>query len=368
MKFKFYPVESRIYDFLKFPDLVNLRERYEKSKEEDDYKAPFFTDYMDFINRVEKRLKPYIKEIELFYKNKFLEDDDFIGLISNVYSIFGYSSENEYLDMLLGLNEREINRSIAYSIISGNESIHEYSEELISRAESLSLNKGELISLIKDWPVDASSKWTMFLIIEEPVKYMKMYAELMQKIQPIFKEFYGLYEEEVNRYGQYLADFLNKNGSKGLEEITYSTLDSKVLNNGENRILISAVMQFAVTISGTGEHNYIAWGLMMEEAFRRMKEINENKINERVKIFKNLGDRTRYEVVRLIASGITSTKEIAEALGVSSATISYHINNLLQSKIIKIDRKDNKYGYVIDYNLIEEIINGLKEDLKAPGN
>jgi DNA-binding transcriptional ArsR family regulator len=121
-------------------------------------------------------------------------------------------------------------------------------------------------------------------------------------------------------------------------------------------------MQFAISISGEGRYNYIAWGLRMEEAFKRIKEINENKISERLKIFKNLGDRTRYEVVRLIASGVTFTKEIAKALGVTSATISYHINNLLQSKIIKIDRTENRYGYVVDHKLLEEIISGLKED------
>jgi len=368
MMFRFYPAESRIYDFLKFPWLVFLRERYEKSKEEDDFKVPFFADYLDHINRVDMRLNPYIKDIELFYMKNFFEDYDFIDLISNVNSIFGYNSEDQYLDMLLKLNEREINRSIAYSIISGNENNHQYSEEIMIRAETLSSNKSEFISLIKDLPVEASSKWTMFLIIEEPVKYMKMYVDLMLKIQPVFNEFYGLYEEEVNRYGQYLSEFLNKNGSKGFEEITYSTLDSKVLNNDENRILISAIMQFAVSISGIGQHNYIVWGLRLEEAFRRMKEINENKTNERVMIFKNLGDRTRYDVLKLIASGVTSTKEIAEALGVSSATISYHINNLLQSKIIKIDRKDNRYGYVVDHKLLEEIINGLKEDLRISRN
>jgi hypothetical protein len=53
---------------------------------------------------------------------------------------------------------------------------------------------------------------------------------------------------------------------------------------------------------------------------------------------------------------------------VSSATISYHINNLLQSKIIKIDRTENRYSYLIDHELLEEIINGLKEDLKVNGH
>lgn len=368
MNFNFYPVESRIFDFLEFPSLIFAKERYDKSKEEDDLKVPYFAEYLDLLNRVEVKLEPYKKDIDFFYMKNFHGEYDFIGMISSIYMIFGHKNENEYLDMLLGLDENEINKSIAYSIISDNENSLDYSEEIMTRANALSLNKSELISLIKDLPTDLASKWNLFLIIEEPVKYMKMYVDLMHKVLPIFSDFYKLYEEEVGRYGQYLVEFLNEKGAKGLEEKTYSILDLKVINDKENRILISSVQQYAISIIGVGHYIYIAWGLRMEEAFKRMKEVNENKINERVQVFKNLGDKTRYEVVRLIASGQTSTKEIALALGVSSATISYHINNLLQSKIIKIDRTDNRYSYVVDHELLEKTINGLIQDLKTPQN
>lgn len=366
MDFRFYPKESRIFDFFKFPGLIYARERFEETKEEDDLNVPCFVDYLDFLNRVDIKLQPYKKDIGLFYTKDLHGDYDFIDLVSNVNTMIGCKSEKEYLDLLSGMNENDIIKSIAYSIISGNESNMGYSEEILSRSEALCQNRTELISIIKELPAEAASKWNLFLIIEEPVKYMKMYIELMQKILPVFEDFYAQYEEEVRIYGESLIEFLNRNGAKGIEEKTYSILDSKIVNNDENRILISAVMQFAITISCKSRYNYIAWGLRVEEAFRRMKEANENKINERVQIFKNLGDKTRYEVARLIASGETSTKGIARALGVSSATISYHISNLLQSKIIKLDRTENRYSYVVDYKVLDEIINGLKDDLKAP--
>ncbi len=98
-----------------------------------------------------------------------------------------------------------------------------------------------------------------------------------------------------------------------------------------------------------------------------MKEINENKTLERVQIFKNLGDKTRYEVLKLIAAGETSTKVIAKSLGVSSATVSYHLNNFLTSKVIRMDKSNNKFGYIVDYELLEDAIKGgFKKDLKFP--
>lgn len=366
MKFKFYLRESRIYDFLKFPSLTFARERYEKSEGDHDYKEFPMDDYFDLIKKVEDKLKPYAKDIEVFYMDHFLSDYKFIDLISTTNNIFGYKNEKEYLDMLLSLNEKEINKSIIYSLIMINEGNYEYSDEIMNKAESISMNKDELFSVIKDLPTEAATKWNLFLIVEEPTKYMKMYVDLMNNLLPIFKEIYSSYEDEVKDYGQYLVEFLNKNGSKGLEEITYSIYNPKIIDGEEINVFISIMMAFAIGLTGAGKENYLAWGLKMEEAFKRMKEINENKINERVQIFKNLGDKTRYEVVKLIASGQTSTKEIANELGVSSATISYHINNLIQSKVIKLDKTDNKYGYIVDYELLERAMKDFKEDLKFP--
>ena len=183
---------------------------------------------------------------------------------------------------------------------------------------------------------------------------------------PIFQAMYSLYEVEIKTYGEKLVGFLNEKGPQGLEDITFSMVKPGVLDLGETNILISLVFSYAISIVTTAKISYVAWGLKMEEAFKYMKEINENKTNERIQVFKNLGDKTRYEVAKLIASGENSTKEIAKALGVSSATISYHINNLLTSKIIKLDKVDNKHFHVVDYDLLEEVIRGIMEDLKFP--
>lgn len=53
-------------------------------------------------------------------------------------------------------------------------------------------------------------------------------------------------------------------------------------------------------------------------------------------------------------------------LGVSSATISYHINNFLTSKVLKLDRSNDKFGYVVDYELLEDVIEEFKKDMNFP--
>ena len=102
----------------------------------------------------------------------------------------------------------------------------------------------------------------------------------------------------------------------------------------------------------------------MEEIFKSIKEKKENKLNDRIQIFKNLGDKTRYEVLKLIASGEYSNKKIAAALDVSGATISYHLNALFTAKIIRMEKNNNRIEYVIDKDLLMEAMEDLKRDLE----
>lgn len=366
MKFEFYPKESKLYDFLQFPRLLYYREEYDKTKEDANYQEILMEDYRSFVSKVEEKLKPFAKEIEKFYMKEYLSDYDFIDLISRATGIFGYEDEKDYLNMLLSLDEYEVKRSIIYSIMQINNDYPDDIDETIEKADEISSNYNDIIEFIKELPIEAGSKWNFFLIVEEPLKYIEMYVKLMEELLPIFDEIYSPFEDEVKEYGEYLVNFLNEKGAEGLEEITYSIVNVNLLDDENMNILISLMFPYALSIIVTSKVNYTVWGLKMEEAFKRMKEINENKTLERVQIFKNLGDKTRYEVLKLIAAGETSTKVIAKTLGVSSATISYHINNFLTSKVIKLDKSNEKFGYVVDYKLLEDTIEEFKEDMNFP--
>lgn len=364
MKFKFYPRESKLYDFLKFPRLIYFNKYSDET--DDNFKELVMTDYLEFVKEAEEKLTPYRKDIEKYYFGHFYHEYDFIDLISRTHTIFDYKDEKEYLNMLLTLEESEIVKNILHSIIAVNENEHHYSENNMDRVEKISSNKEDLLSFIKNLPIESASKWNLFLAVEEPREHMKKYVDLMYDILPIFESKYSPYEAQVKEYGERLVEFLNKNGPKGLEDITYSIIKPKVVDFGETNILVSLVFSYAISIISLAKISYVAWGLKIEEVFKYMKEINENKTNERIQVFKNLGDKTRYEVLKLIASGENSTKEIANALGVSSATVSYHMSNLLTSKIIRLDKVDNKPSHVVDYDLLKEVIRGFMDDLKFP--
>ena len=158
MKFKFYPTESRIYDFLQFPALIFKKKKLEKS-EVFDKEIPM-DEFFNLISKAEEKLKPFKKAFNY----------DFIDLMTDVYTFFGYNNEKDYLNMLLNLSEKEISTGIAYSFLATNEEIKDFSDEILKKAEIM--NKDDIISIIKVLPVDPTKKWNLFVIIEDPLKYI----------------------------------------------------------------------------------------------------------------------------------------------------------------------------------------------------
>lgn len=365
MNIKFYPNESKIYDFLNFPKLIYYIESYEELKN-DFYEEMSMEDYLKFVKDTAAKLEPYRKEIEEYYSKPFITDYNFIDLSIKMDSIFGFDNEAEFLNHLLNLNEEKINERTVYSLVKLNKVLDLDDEEIENNVKDICKDKNDILSYIKGLSIDAGIKWKLFLSVENPIEYMKSYVELMLKILPIFDEIYTPYMAEVTSYGSFLENTIIEKGAEGISELTFSIVDADVIDADEVCLLVTPIIAYSLSLNVMKDKIIMAWGLKMGDAFMQMKQINENKLNERVQIFKNLGDKTRYEVLRHIAAGEKSMKAISEALNVSTATISYHVSNFLTSKVIKMDRNKNKYGYLIDYELLEKTIEDFKKDLKFP--
>ncbi len=362
MQVKFYETESRINDFLRFPKLL-----YYKEINNDDFKHLHHLyeledqEMINLIDYTNAKLEPYKKEISFYYTSNFFDEYSFIDLITKVHSFFSYKDEDDYLEMLLNLSANDIRNSIIYSI---NNVIQE--ESSLDKVSEITKDKDAMLSFLKDLPMDAAYKWNLLLIIDNPLKYVNSYVDLMRKIKPLFKEIYTPYIDKIKQYGKKLIECLEKNGPESINILTNNLLDSRIFKPDENKILVSILFPYNISLINNETDEYIVMGLKIEEALKRISEMNEHKLNQRIQIFKTLGDKTRYEVLKLIAKGITSTKDISTTLGVSSATISYHISSFLSAKVIKLETCNRKINYLVDYELLEAVINDLKNDLNFP--
>ena len=80
-------------------------------------------------------------------------------------------------------------------------------------------------------------------------------------------------------------------------------------------------------------------------------------------IFKVLGDKRRMEIMRLLKQRPHYGNELAEKLKITPATISHHMNALMNNRLIVLEHDGTKLIYSINEELIHYFLQGISEIL-----
>lgn len=361
MNFKFDEKSSRIYDFILFPRAYFIKDNMEKEDNGMDLEL-LREDYLIFSKEVKHDLEPYKNQILKFYSKELYSDFEFVDFLTKSYPVEGYEDEQDYLSYLAELPEEEFNKKIIHTIVTYDNEDDENSKD----KDNKTYNIADTIKLINDLNIDSNYKWNLLMMIQNPKNYFNEYRHFLNQLTNLFNQSYNKHKEKIKKVGNELVKKLKDNPNKSFKELTYNSIDYDFIEEEPCIIFVSAIFPYTLRLISAKNQCKFIWGMYMEESFRLMNKFYEDRLAQRVKIFKALGDKTRYETIKLIASGLSSVKEIAKKLDVSSATISYHINEFLTCGIISLNKKNRKSGYKIDYERLNEVILALKEDLAFP--
>ena len=354
--FKFYPNESKIYDYLFLPSLIHGSK--ENDDKENNHEEEVPREYNKMLAEIKLALKPHKEVIAKYY----YEEISLIFLLASKYPFFDFASVEAYLDSLETLDDKEILKTVLYALeIKELDTFQR--KEAMDVAEALVKDENQLMTWINKLSYNGETKWQLLSFTKAPKNSLKECIKVLRALQPIFYEYYSPKEKSIMEYGEEFINRLNNIEGDALEVVTNGTVKNSIFPGNKGHFLITYFTSYSIHLN-LGTTCYVAWGRELEEFFKRLQELDESQQAERILLFKNLGDKTRYEVLKCIAKGITSTKVIAEQLGVSSATISYHISNLTTSKLIVPMHKEGRYGFVVNHDFLEKSIQDLKDDLK----
>jgi len=365
MKFKFYEQESKLYDLLQVPRIVFLFHN-EKAYGEEETIFPIEKleneQYVELARRIYKKLLPLKEDIHVFYANEFLSSYDFFALLTQLYSFFGLHSVDEYIDSILEHSTEQIKRDLIYALLSSDADDDE-KELLKEKATELMLSQSDLTQFVKELPTESSYKWNVLMFLENPKKMVKEFHTLIKQIEPIYEVFYQENKEKVKICQNHLEELFKENTVENFKKTTQFMVGEDLMDE-ENDMLISFVFAYSFVDKSAVYGSFFIWGLDMEEGFKFVSKRYGNEIEKRTKIFKMLGDKTRYEVLKLIASGVSSTKDIAKHQGVTSATISYHINAFVTNSVVKLSNS-SKRKYDVDFDVLNDVWKNFMNDLKS---
>lgn len=362
LNYIFHEKESYIFDALLFPGMLYYKEK--DILEADDNFIEFMPESSQLVMKeMYDLILPYADQVKTFYFEG-MEDHDFIELLMVRSPFMGKESPMEYLRSLLDKSEKELLMDALYALdYFDQDSSLQDREASMEKAHELTEDQEGIMPWLSGLSIGSDAKWQLYSFTQNPGRTLSSYVSLMEEILPLFEEFYGKYEAEITAYGRDFVERLMKTEGDQLSEISNGIITEKVLTKDPTDVLITMVNSFSIMLNTASRNPFLAWGRDIEKIFMAIREKEANQVQERVTLFKNLGDRTRYDVLMNIARGITSTKIIAKNLNVSSATISYHLNNLVTAKLIFLSQQEGKYTYKVNHAFIEKCIGDLTEDL-----
>lgn len=295
-------------------------------------------------------LEPYKDNILYFYK-----DDALRMFFVNVKNVLPYYSFEEYAKVLHSMDEEKIKKQLMTAIVKQDEeeaSVEDKVTELLG-------NQFAFLDFLKNLPIDDTVRWNYFTIMSQPKKFVEDFISLHQTLKPIFEKVYAEYlpileksyqefETTIQEHPTILAEAFS--GTKVIEEIDWASDEIAVI---PTLLLSDFFFQ---------DSEILILGAKSLEVIQHVIQTRLDKQQERINVFKNLGDKTRYQIFCEIAKGTKSVKGIAEQLGITSATVSYHINELVLSNLVVHGWNKKDCTKPIHTELITEVLNGLMED------
>lgn len=350
---------NRLWEFAHMPQLIYF-DPGKFVEELDKQQIPEFKlKDLNTVVELQTQLKKHGNAIRDFY----IEDEP--GLFDFLLAGFSIDATKDsdlfsYLDRLTSLNEEVMLSGILYSALNIGRFMVP-NAELQAKADLMARDTAQLMSWLNSSEFSKEMKWRLLQISQSPKAEIQRYRDLMQLLEPIFKQYFAAYSNLLEPDLKDLLEKLSTNGPKPMLALTDGILDDAIIPDGEIILFISYFQPFHIAIKVSSLTPIISWGRHIETFMAYQQKLKEDALNDHIRIFKNLGDKTRYQVVQLVAQGNLSTKVIADQLGVTPATISYHLNNLVNAKILKLESIDGKFQYAINQQQLENTILAIQK-------
>ncbi|WBW96898.1 ArsR/SmtB family transcription factor [Oceanirhabdus sp. W0125-5] len=349
---------SKILDFIYYPYVGRFCDEILSSEAYDDIDYEV-EGYEEILQNTKKKMKGYFEVIEKFYST----DGAIISYIIGKDVLFQSADIDDYLSRVLGLDVEIINKNMIKLLLDILDK-----QEMIENdvREEKYKDKDYMLTLIKSTALSPSMKWALLCAIDNPKGYIEEYVEFMRKIKPNFDEMWIQADKEIKKYREGFVkelenhgmDFLNRISGELIKEDNLKFFDSAIMCLSYFEAATIRLMEFDNTL-------LFHWGYKVEEAYEYLMRRKEFEFENRLRVIKTLGDKTKYKMLKLIAENPEiCANDIIEQLELTGATVSYHINLMSTYKILKITKTNKKNSYEIDKSTLVDFLQGIIHDFK----
>lgn len=319
--------------------------------------SSFLQEYnMEANKEVAKGLKYLSKKIDTnkpFMKVFFHEASPIRLLLEDKSILWSFTKPLDYVNYLKSIDSTNIDSVI----INSMENLKKNQDAALEILKSQS----KTIDFIKEMDVEDDLKWSLLNFLNQPLKYISEYISFLEDYIPhvihvlekssiTLEEFDRRIEENIKKEG---TDFVKNTLSYFYNLFEYEATED---------IYITSLFFNYISCVYYQSKNYLCFfiGLDFEKAVKQIS--GETELDRTINTFKNLSDKTRFRILQLLKTQKHFGQEIADKIGISMATVSYHMNYLVASGLVTIEVKGRKTFYNLNKEGFIKSMDFLKKE------
>lgn len=218
---------------------------------------------------------------------------------------------------------------------------------------------------------DLSTKFNKFGLDHELFFEFQKYPEgiverFIHAMTVLYVDFFKSIEDDLNtklaEISEHHQKLYDENPDAFINAILFQSKESLEQEESDISIIVSSLYGDKVNVAyGNSNDVYFFYGAQAEK-----KLYSDNLTSQYEELIKSLADDTRRKLIKYLMNTPHYNKEISDYLGITTATISYHISRLTDIGIIHLKYQEGKrIYYQVDKERFNQLFDGLKRYLTA---
>lgn len=313
------------------------------------------------VDTYKLRISKFLKsEMDYFFDYK--HNYGGIGLMLLASMIRRNPDINKVQDFILCINDTDENIFMSYAVCS----LVFYNEDKFVKDicdwESVKCSSAEMLKLVNS--VDEKYvlyKDVLIECLENPLETKERFCLMLRQFyERVYREIEDEVYEKCKHFEVRYEDKFKKDENKFIS--LYLNTSVQNIKDYDVKVHVSYFNYYGESSWGNLDNNTV-WYVLGAYSDKYYADEDEYDKNIFQLLFKTLSDKKRLDMVELLAKRPWYVSELAEQLGLTAATVSYHISMLWRFNIIKFERSDHRIYYSLDKERLKDIIENFTKGL-----
>lgn len=226
-----------------------------------------------------------------------------------------------------------------------------------------------VIDVLEETRLSKEQKWQIMQVAAKPKEHFNKIKPLLIEAQELFfeyqKEWQPLIQEIAENWEAYLEEY-------GLKKLFQEYMNVTLDENPNGVILIPEIMScnklWYFSDVKEKQMDILRIGALFStlENFKILTHPTGREQDEKeylMQVMKCLSDKSKLGILLLLKEKRMYGSELAEALNLTTATISHHMNTLILLKLVFMEKEENKAYYQLNREGIQSIMDKMQKIL-----